>query len=80
VARSLKAGMMIETLGVLGEDALIGFQCRFAVLRRRRKTVPRECDELVTILSLELSSQLSINAKCSQCRALNCNHTSTTIQ
>jgi hypothetical protein len=53
--------MINETFGVSGKDALIVSQCRFVVLQRRRKTVPDECDELVTILSLELSGQLSIN-------------------
>lgn len=51
---------MTETLGVAGKDALIGSQCRFAALQKRRKTVPDECDELVTILSLALWGQLTI--------------------
>jgi hypothetical protein len=52
--------MITETLGVAGKDALIVSQCRFAVLQRRRKTVPDECDELVTILSLDVRQRLTI--------------------
>jgi hypothetical protein len=52
--------MMTETLGFVFKDALIGSQCRFAALQKRRKTVPDECDELVTILSLALWGQLTI--------------------
>jgi hypothetical protein len=52
--------MMTETLELADKDALIGSQCRFAVLQRRRKTVPDECDELVTILSLASWQQSSI--------------------
>ena len=62
VARSLNTGMMTETLGQVGEDALIGSQCRFAALQKRRKTVPDECDELVTILSLARWGQWSITS------------------
>lgn len=61
VACSLKAVMMPETFGVAGKDALIGSQSKFAALQKRRKTVPDECDELVTILSLALWGQLPIH-------------------
>ena len=52
--------MITETLGVVVKYALIGSQSKFAALQKRRKTVPDECDELVTILSLELCGRLPI--------------------
>jgi hypothetical protein len=69
---------MTETLGFVFKDALIGSQCRFAALQKRRKTVPDECDELVTILSLALFVELPIKttSACSPCSML---HKSTII-
>jgi hypothetical protein len=61
VARSLKTGMMTETFGVADKDALMGSQSKFAGHQKRRKSVSEDCDEIVTILSLVLRWQLSIN-------------------
>ena len=45
---------MTETLGVVVKGVLTSSQSKFAVHQKKRKTVPGECDELVTILSLAL--------------------------
>jgi hypothetical protein len=55
--------MITETLGFVFKGALIGSQSKFAPLQKRRKTVPDECDELVTIVLLAKTSELSINAE-----------------
>jgi hypothetical protein len=60
VARSLKMGMMTETLGAALEDVQRSFQCGFAVHQKRKNSSTGDCDELVTILSLALSSQSPI--------------------
>ena len=51
---------MTETLEVEVKEALIGSQCRFAGHQKRRKSVPDECDELVTIYSLALAGRSPI--------------------
>jgi hypothetical protein len=61
VARSLKTGMMTETFGFVFKDALIVSQFRFAALLKKRKTVPDECYELVTIVLLAETAELSMN-------------------
>jgi hypothetical protein len=62
-AHSMKTGMMTETLGVVVKNAQSVSQRGFAAHQKRRKTVPDECDELVTILSLALFGRLPINTK-----------------
>jgi hypothetical protein len=53
--------MMTETLGVVVKNVQSVSQRGFAAHQKRRKTVPDDCDELVTILSLALWGQLPIH-------------------